>query len=554
LKRGFARGVAIQAEAAVESDDKPSSKIKRLDFVIFMICGPTVSSDVVPRLSRTTVGRRIRSTVRIAGALLLFLFLGESSSALVVGNLTGFLPDTTVNPAEYPSWNHGDPGWANVAVGGNYVYLGDGWVLSARHVGYSQTAGIQFQTATGIQTFHRIPGTYYQDYGYRWTNGDYFHAVSNPSTIQTETGQSVALSQFTDLQLFRINGDPGLPSVALSTQPITTSNYTRTTAPEVVTVGGSGGRAPFQVQWNVIQHSQDDWTWTQTAGTGSHQGYFSDGVPQKRWGVNRLTDIRPNFNDPVDSGAMDYSSIFAGVVSDTTGILKLHTSDGITRDILAAMTVYDQTGQPGTTVYGLNNFESQAIPGDSGSSVFFKRGNQWELAGIVNATFAYADQPFSTAVYGNATMLSDLSYYNKNYSVSDRAVGRVSVKDIIESHADYSLMGDVNLDGIISGNGTGPSLSDDVTAFISGWNYNNGTGKGTITSWKNGDLTRDGKTDVADFLRLRSALNSQVTGAVLTALFGSGAVPEPSAAVLAIFGASLVILKTRRRCCGRFKQ
>jgi hypothetical protein len=484
--------------------------------------------------------------VCFAAALVLVVWMTRSASALVVGNIAGGVPNTSINPGLYPGWTQGDPGWNNVAIGGNYVYLGDGWVLSARHVGYNQ-GGIQFQTASGPVTYHRIPGTYYQDYGYLHTNGEYFHAVSNPSTILTETGLLAPLSQFTDLQLFRINGDPGLPAVTVSSQPFTTSNFKRDDAPQVVMVGGSKGRLPLQTQWKVEQHSQDNWTWTQTTGTGTHQGYFSDGVFMKRWGTNRLTDIRPNFNEPVDTGAEDYSSIFVGTVSDTTGILPLRTSDGIIRDVLTAMTVYDQHGQPGTTVYGLANFESQAIPNDSGGSVFFKRGNQWELAGIVNATFTYTNQPFSTAVYGNATMLSDLSYYNKNYSGSDKAQGRFSIKDIIESHADYSIMGDVNLDGIVSGNGTGPVLTDDVSAFIAGWNYNNGSGHGTITSWRSGDLNRDGKTDVADFLKLRTALNSQVSGAALTALFGNGAVPEPSASGLAVLGVSFVAFKLRRR-------
>jgi hypothetical protein len=493
-----------------------------------------------------------RFLLRAARVLALSLILVRPSAAIIVGNMPGTIADTSNNPASFPGWTQGDPGWANVSLGGNYVYLGDGWVLSARHVGYSHTSGIQFQTATGPQTFHRIPGTYYQDYGYLWTNGDFFYAVSNPSSISRESGPSHNLSHFTDLQLFRINGDPGLPSLAIASEPVTTSNFTRTSAPSVVMVGGSGGRSATQHQWNVTQHSEIDWTWAQTAGTGTHQGYFSDGFAFKRWGTNRLTDIRPNFNEPVDSGAMDYSGIFDAVVSDTTAVLPLRTTDNVVRDIIAMMTVYDQQGQPGAPAYNSTNtnLEAQAIQGDSGSSVFFKRGNQWELAGVVNATFTYTEQPFNSAVYGNTSMISDLSYYNQNYSDADNALGRFSIKDIMENHADYSMMGDVNLDGIVSGNGTGPASSDDVTAFINGWNYNNATGRGNITSWKHGDLTRDGRTDVNDFLKLRGALNAQVSGAVLASLFGSAVVPEPSTALLLILGASLLgVVACRRRSC-----
>jgi hypothetical protein len=490
--------------------------------------------------------------LRAAIAFAFALIVARSSTALVVGNVPGTVANTSINPASVPGWTQGDPGWNNVAIGGNYVYLGDGWVLSARHVGYNPGGGIQFQTPTGPQTFHRIPGTYYQDYGYLHTNGDFFYAVSNPSTVQPETGSPHPLSQFTDLQLFRISGDPGLPSLAISTQPVTTSNFTRSSAPSVVMVGGSGGRSATQTQWNVSQHSQDDWTWAQTAGTGTHQGYFSDGFAFKRWGTNRLTDIRPNFNEPVDSGAMDYSGIFDVVVSDTTAVLPLRTSDGVIRDVIATMTVFDQQGQAGAPAYNSTNLnlEAQAIQGDSGSSVFFKRGNQWELAGIVNATFTYTDQPFNTAVYGNTSMISDLSYYNKNYSASDKAQGRFSIKDIIEGHPDYSMMGDVNLDGIVSGNGTGAASVDDVAAFIAGWNYNSPTGKGSITSWKNGDLNHDGRTDVSDFLRLRGALNNKVASATLASLLGIAAIPEPSSALLVILGVSMIGLRVRRGRAG----
>jgi hypothetical protein len=113
--------------------------------------------------------------------------------------------------------------------------------------------------------------------------------------------------------------------------------------------------------------------------------------------------------------------------------------------------------------------------------------------------------------------------------------------------ADYSIMGDVNLDGVVTGNGTGPAAFDDVTAFVAGWNYNNGTGQGTVTSWKHGDLNRDGRTDVADFLKLRSGLNAPISSAVVATLFGSANVPEPSTAMLTLLAASLIAGKRRVR-------
>jgi hypothetical protein len=487
---------------------------------------------------------------RTAVALLMALSLTSHATAVVVGNVHNVVPNTTTNPTTFPGWTQGDPGWANFALGGSVVYLGDGWVLSARHVGYNALAGVTFQTASGPVTYKMagsriennvfIPGPYYQDYGYDRAGVHHF-AVSNPTTIQTESGSTLSLSEHTDLQLFRIDGDPGLPPLTIATQPMP-SNFTRANAPEVVMIGGGQGRAAPQSTWNVIQHSQDNWQWVpQGSGAGTYQGYVVDGAAQKRWGTNRLTDARPNSgNDPSDPGAQDYANLFAGVVSDSTAVLKLSTPDGVTRDVIASMTVYDSQGQAGTSPapYGLANLEAQAIAGDSGSAVFYKRGSQWELSGIVNANFTYTDQP-NAAIYGNATMISDLWYYNQNYPNS--------IRNIIETHPDYSIMGDVNLDGIVSGDGSGPMSSDDVAAFVAGWQYNNGTAKGTITSWKNGDLNRDGRTNVADFLKLRGALNTSTSTATLSALLGGAAVPEPSAIFLILAGSAAIGFNARRR-------
>jgi hypothetical protein len=278
---------------------------------------------------------------------------------------------------------------------------------------------------------------------------------------------------------------------------------------------------------------------------GTHQGYFRDNTTVKRWGTNRLADPRPNGpGDPSDPGALSYTNLFEAVLSDTTAVLSLTTGDGVTRDVIAMMTVYDQQTAPGATA-----LEFQGIGGNSGSGVFFKRGDQWELAGIVHAINRYPNQPGAATVYGNSTLISDLSYYNQDYFNS--------IKYIIDSHPDYSHLGDVNLDGVVSGDGTGPPGTDDVTDFIVGWRYDNGLGEGTITSWKNGDLNRDGKTDVNDFLLLRGALNGDISSAVMAMLFGdgsfdpfepgNGSVPEPGTGVLATMAVLFFGLTLRRR-------
>ncbi|HEY3392652.1 MAG TPA: dockerin type I repeat-containing protein [Lacipirellulaceae bacterium] len=432
---------------------------------------------------------------------------------------------------------------------GNYVYLGDGWVLSARHVGYDKINGIKFETASGPVTYQMAGtrlvngalthGPYYLDYGFNGDGEFHQYAVSNPSSVPIEGGGSLALTSHTDLQLFRINGDPGLPPLTIASQPLP-SNFTRNTAPEVVMIGGSSGRAAPESHWQVTMHSQNDWTWTPVTSGGNFHGYGIEGPPQRRWGTNRLTDPHPNsFDDPSDPGALDYRNLFIGTVSDSTGVLKLTTGVG-PQDIISSFTIFDAQNQQGASPppFGVGNLETQAIGGDSGAAVFYKRGRQWEFVGIINSIFTFAKQP-GGAVYGNATTMANLSYYNQDYLHS--------IKDIIESHPDYSIIGDVNLDGIVSGDGMGSATVDDVAAFVAGWKYNNGLGRGTITSWKNGDMNRDGKTDVVDFLSLRGALNGQISPTAMAALFGGSAVPEPSALLLAVLACSAASFSTALR-------
>jgi hypothetical protein len=286
--------------------------------------------------------------------------------------------------------------------------------------------------------------------------------------------------------------------------------------------------------------------WTVTTGAGTHQGFTTTTSAARQFGTNRLTDIRPNFNgDPADAGAINYTQnpnkVYnaADVISDTTGAFALATGDGVTRDIISMMTVYDNQSSPYDT-----SLETQAISGNSGSGAFYKRNGEWELVGIVHAISTMEDQPARTGVYGNATIVSDLWYYMQDYEDS--------IFDIMRDHSDYSHQGDINLSGTVTGDGTGSTASDDIAAFVAGWGFDNGLGVGNVDSWKMGDLTKDGKTDVEDFLKLRRAFHGEIPQEVMTTLFGEGGgpgtpggVPEPSAALLAALAAAFL---ASRRC------
>jgi hypothetical protein len=333
-----------------------------------------------------------------------------------------------------------------------------------------------------------------------------------------------------------------LPSAPMPTE------FTRSTAPEVVFIGNGRSRVSAETHWNVTG-SSPNLTWTETAGAGTHQGYERTSSGVHRFGTNRLTDIRPNFNgDPTDSGAINYTQgsndIYepGDVVSDTSAVFPLQTNDG-THDIISMMTVFDKSSGIGSTP-----LETQATGGNSGSSVWFKRGDNWELVGIVHAISTYEDQNQTgqTAVYGNSVIISDLWHYTQNY--------QNSITDIIADHADYSHQGDINLSGTVTGTGAGSTATDDIAAFVAGWGNDNGMGVGDIESWKKGDLNRDGKTDVHDFLKLRNAFHGDISDMVIAQLFGEGGgpgtpgfVPEPSAAFLFAVGGALLALRARRR-------
>lgn len=424
--------------------------------------------------------------------------------------------DTTVNPAAYGAgWTQGDPGWDNVTQGGaNYVYLGDRWVLTARHVGIGNVV-----LSTG--TFAPVAGQSY--------------VIRNPPP---SLAGGLSLTTETDLRLIRINGDPGLPALTIASQSPPNAGWNGS---EVVFIGQGRVREATERHWQVNTTNPENWVWTEVASGGNYHGYKTlTGSPipiQKRWGTNRLASAYDTaFSAVFDRDGNPNDTPEA--LTNTTGVLALRTGDGITRDIISMATLFTQPGQNGATT-----FETQAAANNSGSAVFYKNGIQWELVGIVNAVMNYNNQPGGSAsgIYGNATLFADLSYYNRPYEGSICDVRRVC--------GNYSIVGDVNLDGIVSGDGTGAWQNDDVTAFVAGWGFDNGAGAGDYQSWIKGDLNLDGRVDVRDFFLLRNALNTEISNGVLATLFSGGGqhIPEPASLLLGVIAAAFVGLRSRRR-------
>jgi hypothetical protein len=343
-----------------------------------------------------------------------------------------------------------------------------------------------------------------------------FHTGVAPTTF-VESGQTfnpIPNQDFpvsnADLRLYRINGDPTpnsptIKPVAIASQPLAVND-------QVMFIAFGLFRDPTELHWTVTPVAGDNNDiWQQVgscSGTNCYHGYGSPNSANnygKRWGTNTVEDDQALF------GSSESDANITVLVNGTT---------------IANLTQYNKQ----TASCGANCFEAQVISGDSGSAVFHKRNGVWELAGITANIYSFDGQNTTNAVYGDASAFVDLSSY---YS---------QMTSIMTAHQDYSSVGDLDLDGT---SGT----AADIAAFVAGWGSNNGLGTGTITTWKNGDLTHDGKTDVNDFLRFRSNISAGA-GAELSALMSnyiSGGVPEPSTAMLILGPSVIIALRFRRR-------
>lgn len=425
---------------------------------------------------------RLNTTLALGAIAWAAFFATAPAHALVVENMAG----TTIPPAD-------DPGWNYVSTGGrNLVYLGDGWILSAFHVGVpAPTESLIF-------------------------NGQSFNVIPNQSyVVRNQAGQG--LSTDTDLRMMRINGDPGLTPLPIASQPLFESSTPDGPLRDVVIIGNGLTRFPELSSWNVdVREGDDNDIWTEVApGTGELSGYKVDqpGGLTKRWGANRIADEDELFDTNDD---------------DLRGQLRLTLGVG-ERDIISMVTRFDSPTEGGLPQ------ESQAVPNDSGSAVFSQAGGQWELIGIVNSNVNYENQPGITAIYGNYTTFADLTYY------------RPDILRIMGANSDYSLQGDLNLDGVVSGTTAGGVPTGDLAAFVDGWGFDNGAGVGSIASWKNGDLNHDGRTDYLDFILLRSAFKATGVDVTAEALFGRATIPEPAGFALALFACAPWAWHRRRR-------
>jgi hypothetical protein len=442
--------------------------------------GTGLSSFATPMLFRllgqaSNPRRRFAVRLSLLGAVAAtaMLITLRPANAVMVGTTPDLPPDTSMNPATPGSgWTQGDPGWANAGLntyGLNGVYIGDGWVLSAWHAG---TATIKFVE-----------------------NGPSYDPIPNQSfVVPNPSGYAGLTEPYADMIMYRIKSEPpGLLPLTIASQPLAVGN-------EVMFISHGHYRAAAETHWTVNTATDpDEWNFATSCTLNPpdcRHGYISAGEG-KRWGTNHIENDQTVFGpNPPHNDA----NITVKVKYPDPGVTDIAT--------IANLTVFNQNSS--------NPFEAQAVVKDSGSAVFHKRSGQWELAGITTNVFTWNGQSSLWAVYGDAIAFADLSSY------------ATQIAAIKSDHMDYSIVGDVDLDGAVT--------NADIAIFVANWNVTHAA-SGSLSTWKLGDLTRDGKTDVNDFFKWRNGAGS--SAAALGSLLGlsgnsGGAVPEPAALILCL--------------------
>jgi len=270
--------------------------------------------------------------------LILTLLPNKDSQGVIISSGDG--SGNTSAPAD-------DPGFANLGTRGvgGAIYLGNRYVLTANHVGAGSVnfGGTTYSAESGTTT-----------------------RIANPSGI--------GLSTYTDLIIFRLTSDPGLPSLQIASS-------TPAVGTEVTMVGAGRNRALSETFWNIDPTANPDaWTELPSADGAETSGYKPTGTRSIRWGENEIW------------------------ATTTIGL-------GSHGHVLSLVTRFDEAGR---------THEAQAVNGDSGGALFVKEDGVWKLGGVINAVgeaLVYNGRPpgeTSTnpyAYYGRYTTSADLSRY-----------------------------------------------------------------------------------------------------------------------------------------------
>jgi len=261
-------------------------------------------------IGRLEVMRKMRAARTCA--LLLLLLIGTPALAIVQS--TGDGMNTITPPAD-------DPGFDHVGITGNGlsgIYLGNGWYLTANHVGEQQL------TLGGV-TYLAVPG----------------------SAVQLQYSPGV----FSDLLLVRLATEPPLAPLVLSSGATAVGN-------NVMMIGYGWDRSGL-ICWNAAYAE------ISCGPLAAHRGFKSTGPYRIRWGRNLVKttgmdiDMAPwttrGFEVQFDQSGVTYEA--QGVPGDSGGAVFLKRgSQWELVGVMFAITVYD--GQPyySTAMFGQSTF------------------------------------------------------------------------------------------------------------------------------------------------------------------------------------------------------
>lgn len=256
--------------------------------------------------------------------------LGQASIAAIVAGGDGTQNTTAVGTV--PQFNN-----VGRLKGASGIYLGDGVVLTASHVG------------EGTITF---------------ASGSFAPVAGSAVRLRDPVNNAP-----TDLVLFRLNGTPALPSLAIaSATPVVGTP---------VVLAGNGRNRDVNLTFYDVTGTTPDRRWTETTNEANAEesGYKWAAGNTIRWGNNVTAN--------------------ASSVGGTPGpTVTVDAGFGAVRSVL---TDFDN-------VFG----EGQAAGGDSGGALFDSTGT---LVGMMHAIGTLAGQPAETAIFGNVTYAADLASY-----------------------------------------------------------------------------------------------------------------------------------------------
>lgn len=388
-----------------------------------------------------------------------------------------------------------DPGFHNLPTNKTGVYLGDNLFLTAIH---ADTSG-SIQIAGG--TFPIIPGSAV--------------TLTNPTTFGASRQNSDgSLTVNSDLRLYRVGVDvtTGLSPEDLdpAIRRISIAPRLSNTSTEQLTMVGKGfirtintantatGQFHYSAGGGVLTNPAD---WP----TSAYRGFgFGDSVTQPRpwqWGTNLRSTASPS-----------------GIVKVGQNVLM----EGGFLDTIGFVVRFDEAGLAD---------EAQGAAGDSGGPVFWKDGDEWVLAGLMHGVYFGNGQPSVLGLFGGFTGISDLSYSTYASQIAG-ARGR------------FSKMGDINLDGVVTGSIVNGVATGDLGVLVNNWLHS--SAEADVHTWMKGDLNLDGRVDLGDFVLMRDALGGTISSSSFAQLVAAATIPEPSTLGLAVV-AGLASIRRRRR-------